>query len=126
MHGGGKAGGVISLCESMFNIILRPDKFMQSENTSNIANSNAIQVPRCSINIVDRVQVYRGETQKFEPCGHLGSLVQGLSGQGDFCDCLECPRTMKMWLKSGMQKLTLLPALPFAEALTGVPAGKCS
>lgn len=51
-----------SLAVLMLNIIFSHDKFMQSESISNIAGFNAIQTPRCSTNIMGRVQIYLGKS----------------------------------------------------------------
>lgn len=50
----------------MVNINFSPDKFMQSQNISNAANSNAIQIPHCLTNTMGRVQIYLGETEERE------------------------------------------------------------
>lgn len=101
---GGKAVCVISLGKFMFNIIIiiSPDKFMQSENISNIANLNAIQIPYCSINTVDRVQIFLAEThhrQVGAPLHWCGKLQDGAYSATAWSAKYY---SMKMWLKNRM------------------------
>lgn len=70
--------------EFLVNIIFSPDKFMQSQNISNAANSNATQMPHCWTNTISRVQIYLGETEKCE-------------GASDTRACMGCPWSPQKW-----------------------------